>query len=158
MRRLILTLAAAFAIAASLEASGAVAKDGRGGWEQRGGGGNRGQGAERGGGRWRDAAAPDRGRRNDRGRERGRDDRGRDDRGGPRWERPRPNADAPPRGAYGVRRGGVLPPQAEGRRVEDPARYRLRTPPRGYNWVRVPGGYALVDGRTGQIFDMVPTR
>jgi Ni/Co efflux regulator RcnB len=148
MKRLILTFAAMFAVAGSLPATVAVAKDGRGSrWEQPGGGGgNRGQGAERGGGRWQEMGGPNRGG----------DSRG--DRGGPRWERPRPSAEQPPRGAYGVRRGGVLPPQAEGRPIEDPAAHRLRTPPRGYNWVRVPGGYALVDGRTGQIFDMVPTR
>ena len=57
-----------------------------------------------------------------------------------------------------MRRGGYLPPQAEGRPVEQPSQLRLRAPPRGYSWVRVPGGYALVDQRTGQIFDMVPTR
>ncbi|HEY8571302.1 RcnB family protein [Phenylobacterium sp.] len=152
MRRLILTLAAAFAVAAPLASSEAIAQNGRGGgWEQRGGGGgNRGGGndMERGGGRWRDVGDnPGRGRGGDR--------------GGQRWERPPGGPDdgpQRPRGAYGVRRGGYLPPQAEGRPIQEPSRLRLRPPPSGYNWVRVPGGYALVNERTGQIFDMVPAR
>jgi Ni/Co efflux regulator RcnB len=135
MKRLILSLVAALMVAGPLASSEALAKDRRGGWEQRGG--DRG---DRGGGRWRaDERGPPRGQG--------------------RWERPRDrNDDRPPPGAYGVRRGGYMPPEAAPPVIEDPARHRLRTPPRGYNWVRVPGGYALVDGRTGQIFDMVPAR
>ena len=149
MKRLILTLAAALLVAGPLSYGEAFAQGKQGGrWEQRGD-----RGGDRGGGRWRveDRGGPDR--------PRGDDLRGGEGRG-PRWERPRSSDDdrRPPPGAYGVRRGGYLPPQAEGRPVEQPSQLRLRTPPRGYSWVRVPGGYALVDQRTGQIFDMVPTR
>lgn len=152
MKRLILTLAAAIAVVASAPASVAVAKDKQGGWEQRGGGNRGWRGDDRGGPerRIQNRAAPDRrgeGRRT----ERRRDD-------GPRWERPNTEAQrAPGNGGYGVRRGGYMPPNV-GAPVEDHNRFRLRTPPRGYSWVRVPGGYALVSEQTGQIFDMVPTR
>ena len=40
--------------------------------------------------------------------------------------------------------------------IQDPGRYRLRAPPRGYMWVRTPNGMAMVSQSTGQIFDMVP--
>ena len=33
---------------------------------------------------------------------------------------------------------------------------RLRAAPRGYMWVRVPGGMAIVSRATGQVFDVVP--
>jgi len=35
-------------------------------------------------------------------------------------------------------------------------RYRLRAPPRGYAWVRVNGGFALVSVVDGRIFDVIP--
>jgi Ni/Co efflux regulator RcnB len=53
-----------------------------------------------------------------------------------------------------VRRGGYLPPQAPGYVVEDYGRYRLRPPPRGYDWVRVGDDFVLV-APDGQIFDMI---
>ncbi|MET0274616.1 MAG: RcnB family protein [Phenylobacterium sp.] len=59
-----------------------------------------------------------------------------------------------PRSSYGVRRGGYLPPQAPGYVVEDYGRYRLRPPPRGYDWVRVGDDFLLV-APDGQIFDMI---
>jgi Ni/Co efflux regulator RcnB len=40
--------------------------------------------------------------------------------------------------------------------IQDPGRYRLRPPPRGYDWVRTPAGMALVSRSTGQVFDVVP--
>ena len=60
-----------------------------------------------------------------------------------------------PRG-YGVRRGGYLPPDLRGGMIQDYGRYRLRPPPRGYTWVQVGGGFALVEMGSGQIFDIVP--
>ena len=53
------------------------------------------------------------------------------------------------------RRGGYLGPQS-GAPIEDPGRFRLRAAPRGYAWVRVPGGMAMVSQSTGQVFDIVP--
>uniref|UniRef100_UPI00286CE46C RcnB family protein n=1 Tax=Phenylobacterium sp. TaxID=1871053 RepID=UPI00286CE46C len=53
------------------------------------------------------------------------------------------------------RRGGHLAGQG-GAAINDFARYRLRPPPRGYAWVRVGGGFALVAEATGQVFDVVP--
>jgi Ni/Co efflux regulator RcnB len=49
-----------------------------------------------------------------------------------------------------------MSPDHRGGVVEDYGRYRLRPPPRGYSWVRVGGGYALVSTMTGQVFDVVP--
>jgi Ni/Co efflux regulator RcnB len=167
MKRLILTLLAVAAVAGPLPvASSAVAKDkpghqaqrrdygnrgGDGGGPSRARGGegwrgdNRGRGAERGGGERR-------------GGERWSDER-RGDRG--EWRAPPRSAygpppgygDAPPR-AYGLRRGGYMPPQVQGGVVENYGRYRLRPPPRGYDWVRVGDDFLLV-APDGQIFDMI---
>jgi Ni/Co efflux regulator RcnB len=69
---------------------------------------------------------------------------------------PQPQYASPPE--YAPRRqldrGGYLPPSS-GARVDDPSRYRLREPPRGYGWVRMGDRYMMVDQRTGQIFDVV---
>ena len=92
---------------------------------------------------------------------------GRGDRAEPRYEpryerraEPRydPRAYGPPPGAYAPapHRGGYLPPQAGGQVIQDYDRFRLRAPPRGYEWRRVPGGMALVSAATGQVFDVVP--
>lgn len=79
-----------------------------------------------------------------------REDDGRDERR--RYEdRPGPPPDARP-----ARRGGYLPDNYRGGTVDDYQRYRLRPPPRGYAWVRVNGGYALVSVEDGRIFDVVP--
>lgn len=59
--------------------------------------------------------------------------------------------DAPP----AARRGGYLPRNFSGEIVDDYRRYRLRTPPAGFAWVRMGNGFALVSMRDGQIFDMV---
>lgn len=69
--------------------------------------------------------------------------------GGPR--RP-PQGFAP---APSARRGGYLPRSFSGEIVDDYRRYRLRTPPAGFAWVRVGNGFALVSMADGQIFDMV---
>jgi Ni/Co efflux regulator RcnB len=170
MRRLISVLAAAALAATPLATAGAaMAKDhGDGGRpEQRGPGGDgrwqgggrgapapqvwRGGGEERGGGREYRGGGEYRG-----GYERG---GGRGDRAEPRYEqRYDPRAYAPPRGSYAPppHRGGFLPPQAGGQVIQDYGRFRLRAPPRGYEWVRVPGGMALVSTMTGQVFDVVP--
>jgi Ni/Co efflux regulator RcnB len=90
--------------------------------------------------------------------------RGRDRGPPPGWSRgegrrERPDYGPPP-GAYEshgyLRRGGRLPPDVRGEVVPDPGRYRLRQPPRGYNWVRVGGAFALMNMETGQLFDIIP--
>jgi Ni/Co efflux regulator RcnB len=91
--------------------------------------------------------APERGERY------GDDSRGRREDPGPYGRGP-PGYPAPYPRASGVRPGGYLPPNYRGAPVEDYRRYRLRPPPRGYNWVRVGDGFALVSP-DGQIFDMV---
>jgi Ni/Co efflux regulator RcnB len=72
------------------------------------------------------------------------------DRRGGRWD-----DDRPPPDARSARRGGYLPDAYRGGVVDDYQRYRLRAPPRGYAWVRVGGGFALVSLDDGRIFDMV---
>ncbi|WP_430419083.1 RcnB family protein [Phenylobacterium sp.] len=84
----------------------------------------------------------------------------------PRYE-PRPRDDDRPRYGDGprprgfaspppaARRGGYLPRNFGGEIVDDYRRYRLRTPPAGFAWVRVGNGFALVSMADGQIFDMV---
>jgi Ni/Co efflux regulator RcnB len=76
----------------------------------------------------------------------------------PRYERRAdPRAYGPPPSPYQAapRRGGYLGPYG-GEVIQDPGRYRLRPPPRGYDWVRTPAGMALVSRSTGQVFDVVP--
>lgn len=76
--------------------------------------------------------------------------------GGPPRERYAPEPDRErPRGSV-VRPGRYLPPSYRGDVIEDYGRYRLRPPPRGYVWVRVGRGMALVAVDDGQIFDVVP--
>jgi Ni/Co efflux regulator RcnB len=173
MRRLISVLAAAALAATPLATAGAaMAKDHGGGDgrpEQRGPGGPGGGGRWEGGGRG--APAPQVWRGGGEYRGGGRDYRGGGgeyrayDRGGGRWAEPprsepryEPRAYAPPAGGYAAppHRGGFLAPQAGGQVIQDYGRFRLRAPPRGYEWVRVPGGMALVSAMTGQVFDVVP--
>ena len=52
-------------------------------------------------------------------------------------------------------RGSYLPPYYRGWVVDDYARWRLRRPPYGYNWVRVGNDYLLVAAGSGLIFDIV---
>ena len=60
----------------------------------------------------------------------------------------------PPPG-YGLRRGGLVPPQFRGAIVPDYGRHRLRPPPPGFAWVRMGDRYMLVSRATGQIFDVI---
>ena len=185
MKRLIPIFAAVVALAGPLAAGGAaVAKDHQGGdrgarSSDRGGD----RGGQRGGDRGGPQRGGDRGgeRGGERGgygggyERRGGDDRGRSyerpvypGRGGPpqgysegrgepyRGDRRAYEYDAPPpqRYAPSARRGGYMPPQA-GAPVQDPGRYRLRPPPRGFTWVRTANGYAMV-GQDGRVFDVVP--
>jgi Ni/Co efflux regulator RcnB len=62
----------------------------------------------------------------------------------------------PPPNAGPARRGGYLPDRYRGGTVDDYQRFRLRPPPRGYTWVRVNGGFALVSIGDGRIFDVIP--
>jgi Ni/Co efflux regulator RcnB len=56
---------------------------------------------------------------------------------------------------YGLRRGGLAPPDYRGAEVPDYGRLRLRPPPPGFAWVRMGGRYMLVSRATGQIFDII---
>jgi Ni/Co efflux regulator RcnB len=87
-----------------------------------------------------------------------------------RWARPRANGawagypvyasppgyPAPAAPARAWRRGGYLPPSYPGVVVQNFARYHLRRPPDGYNWVREGNELLLVSAGTGLIFDVVP--
>lgn len=74
---------------------------------------------------------------------------------------PRDNARraAPPGNARGFAppqaRRGFLPDGYRDGVVTDYPRYRLRPPPRGYAWVRVGDGFALVSLDDGRVYDMV---
>ena len=141
MKRLILSLATAAAVAAPLAftATSAAADDRRGRHEQR----------------WdRQEHRQDRwGRRDDR-----RDDLW--DRRDNRWY-----YGPPPQAYYGSpayrpgytawRRGAHLPPDYRGYVVNDYYRYHLRQPPRGYAWYRVGDDYLLAAIASGVIFDII---
>ena len=178
MKRLIPIFAAVIALAGPLAAGGeAAAKDHQGGDR---GARSSDRGGDRGGQRGGDRGGSDRSYRGggDRGgyERRGGDDRGRSyerpvypSRGGPpqnyrenrgepyRGDRRGYEYDGPPPQSYAppsARRGGYMPPQAAPP-VQDPGRYRLRPPPRGFTWVRTANGYAMV-GQDGRVFDVVP--
>lgn len=182
MKRLLLMMAAAASVIATTPAAVAYARDDGQGRHAESQGRGRGPSVERGGGRQYERGRPGGERRFEEGRYRPRDDgdrRGRvpalgygDER--PRYE-PRPGYEARPRDEdrprYGyegpgrrapgfapppsARRGGYLPRSFSGEIVDDYRRYRLRTPPAGFAWVRVGNGFALVSMADGQIFDMV---
>ncbi|HEX7760158.1 MAG TPA: RcnB family protein [Caulobacteraceae bacterium] len=145
------------------------------------GGGNRG-GENRGGGRGGSNARPAPGYSDERGPRVYRDhDGGHWGGGGPppafrgeRWDDHRNNGywvnnrwhyGPPPDEYYGRpgfslghsdwRLGGYLPPYYRGWVVSDYARWRLRRPPYGYNWIRVGNDYLLVAASSGLIFDIV---
>jgi Ni/Co efflux regulator RcnB len=170
MRRLISVLAAAALVAAPLATAGAAmaGNDHHGGGREQGarGGGPRWMGGGRQGGPgYRGAPEYRYERPEGRGESRG-EPRG-DPRGDPRMNgyrsEPGPDPRYDPR-AYGPpapspyysapRRGGYVGPGSGV--IQDPGRYRLRPPPRGYVWMRTPNGMAMVSQSTGQIFDMVP--
>jgi Ni/Co efflux regulator RcnB len=56
---------------------------------------------------------------------------------------------------FGLRRGGMIPPEYRGAVVPDYGRHRLRPPPPGFAWVRMGDRYLLVSRQTGQIFDVI---
>jgi Ni/Co efflux regulator RcnB len=164
MRRLIcLLVAAAIAAGPLAAAGGALAKDDRREERreqpaQRGGplarmfgGGRQAQPNYRGGQEYRYEAPPQRGDPRMNGY---RGEAAPDPRYDSRAYGPPPAAQSPY--ATAPRRGGYLGPGAGGAVIQDPGRYRLRPPPRGYMWVRTPNGMAMVSQSTGQIFDMVP--
>ncbi|MFI4966746.1 MAG: RcnB family protein [Caulobacterales bacterium] len=174
MRRLISLLAAVALVAAPLATAGAAMADPhgdhRGHGEGQGGGdrGDRGRGGRGDGGGWngggRGAPSPQayRGGGESRGGGGGRYERGDpgaeygyERRMDPRYD---PRAYAPPPNAYRAapRRGGYLGPGSGGTVIQDYSRFRLRPPPRGYEWVRTPSGMAMVSTMTGQVFDVVP--
>ncbi len=173
MRRLISVLAAAVLVVGPLATAGAaMAKDDHR-EERREQQAPRG-GAPRGGGGGRQAAPAYRGAQEYRyerpeGRGETRSDPRNDPRNDPRMNGYRSEAAPDPRydpRAYGppapapysapTRRGGYVSPGTSGAVIQDPGRYRLRPPPRGYVWMRTPNGMAMVSQSTGQIYDMVP--
>jgi Ni/Co efflux regulator RcnB len=132
---------------------------GRGEQQQRGGRGEEGRrgGEDRGGGRF-ERVDP----RFQRGDPRGdpRADPRSEFRGDPRAEMD-PRAFAPRDGgqreggyAPAPRRGGIL--SQGGPVIDDYNRFHLRAPPRGFDWVRTPGGMALVHRDSGRVYDVVP--
>ena len=169
MKRLILTLAAAAAVAGPMafSATSALADDDRRGgrheerWDRHDGRGDHRND-------YRDNRRDDRrdwDRRDDR-----RHDNGRY--GG--WDRGRHNGyyynnrwyyGPPPQAYYGNpyyrpgyaswRRGAALPPYYRGYVVNDYHRYHLRQPPRGYAWYRVGDDYLLAAIASGIIFDII---
>jgi Ni/Co efflux regulator RcnB len=141
MRRLLLSFAIALIVAGPLSAGAAAARD-QAGWD-------RGRGERAAPGGW--------GRHGEERRGPGwvQDPRGGWGRGpAPGYYGPPPVAYGPPH-AYGVRRGGYLPPAVRGGVVGDYGRYRLRPPPRGYTWMRVGNALVLMNMATGQIFDVI---
>ncbi len=117
----------------------------------------------------------DRGRDRDHdGRRDGRRGDRRDDRDGRRWDRGQHNGytyqgrwyyGPPPQAYYGRpgfrpgyqawQRGGYLPREYRSYVVYDYGRYRLRPPPRGYQWVRVNDDFILEALATGLIADVL---
>ena len=81
-----------------------------------------------------------------------REDDGRRDDGRRRYE----DGPYPPPDARPARRAAYLPDSYRGGVVDDYQRFRLRPPPRGYTWVRVNGGFALVSLADGRVFDVIP--
>lgn len=77
----------------------------------------------------------------------------------PRYYAPPPRAYyGPPRpyySGYVWQRGGYLPPNFGGYYVSDYGRYGLRPPPRGYRWYRNGNDYVMAAIATGLIFDIV---
>lgn len=69
---------------------------------------------------------------------------------------PPPYAVAPRGGGRGWGRGDYLPPMYRNGVVRDRERYRLRTPPPGYDWVGVGPDIYLMQRGTGLILDTIP--
>lgn len=161
MKRLFLLAAAAASLAAAMPAGEALARDhGRGrGWDQQDRGDQR-RGDPRARGEWRGRQGDER-PQVERYQAQARD-RGYDEERARRYEDDRRARSAPPEAppprmlrAPSPRRGGYLPDSYRGAVVDDYRAYRLRPPPRGFSWVRVGAGFALVDMSDGRIYDMV---
>jgi len=114
----------------------------------------------RGNGRWRgEGRGEGRGQRSER-QERYEDRGGRYD-PRPDYRRRADPRNAPPpygvpRGGRGWRQGDYLPPMYRDEVVRDRDRYRLRTPPPGYDWVGVGPDIYLMQRGTGLILDAIP--
>jgi Ni/Co efflux regulator RcnB len=157
MKRLILGLAAAAAIAGPMAAAGTAQAQT---WNRQGRGDHR---------DW--SRDNDRGSRSQWDNDRG----GRDGRGHPDWATGRNNgyyyynrwSYGPPPPAYydnpnyrpgysSWRPGAVLPPYYRGYVVNDYYRFHLRPPPRGYAWYRAGDDYLLAGVASGLIFEIIP--
>lgn len=165
MKRLILTLAAAAAVAGPIAASATTAQAQS--WDRRDSHWDRRED------RW-DRREDRWDRREDRWDRR---DHHRDGRWDNRWDQRRYNGyyyqnrwyyGPPPQAYYGNpyyrpgyvawRRGAVLPHHYRGYVVHDYHRYRLRPPPRGYAWYQVGNDYLLAAVATGLIFEIINGR
>lgn len=172
MKRLILTLAAAAAVAGPIAASATTAQAQS--WDRREDHWDRRED------RW-DRREDRWDRREDRWDRRDhhwdRRDHRRDNRWDNRWDQRRYNGyyyqnrwyyGPPPQAYYGNpyyrpgyvawRRGAVLPHHYRGYVVHDYHRYRLRPPPRGYAWYQVGNDYLLAAVATGLIFEIINGR
>jgi Ni/Co efflux regulator RcnB len=172
MKRLILTLAAAAAVAGPIAASATTAQAQS--WDRRDSHWDRRED------RW-DRREDRWDRREDRWDRRDhhwdRRDHHRDGRWDNRWDQRRYNGyyyqnrwyyGPPPQAYYGNpyyrpgyvawRRGAVLPHHYRGYVVHDYHRYRLRPPPRGYAWYQVGNDYLLAAVATGLIFEIINGR
>jgi Ni/Co efflux regulator RcnB len=164
MKRLILSLAAAAALAAPVAAVATSAQADPYGHHDNG----RHNGWDNDRGRW-DHGDRNYGRWDHGDRDYGRWDRGHDD-----WSRGRHNGyyyqnrwyyGPPPQAYYGNpyyrpgytswRRGSVLPSYYRGYVVHDYYRYHLRPPPRGYAWYRAGDDYLLAAVASGLIFEII---
>ena len=177
MKRLILSIAAAAAVAGPMafSATSAHADDDRGRgrgnheqrWDRNDHRGDRDRGDRR-------DYRGDHDRYDRRDDHRGRYDRRDDRRSYSNWDRGRHNGyyynnrwyyGPPPQAYYGNpyyrpgyaswRRGSSLPPYYRGYVVNDYHRYHLRQPPRGYAWYRVGNDYLLAAIASGIIFDII---
>ena len=157
MRRPVSIFTAALAVAVQLAATGPVVAGDRDRQDSRREAAHEGRGAERGGWNRGESRGEARGESRGGSRFEPRSEYRVDPRLDPRLEsraearaegRPGGLSPAPRRGGHIAGPGGVM--------IDDYGRYRLRPPPRGYAWVRVGGGFALVAPATGQVFDVVP--
>ena len=166
MKRLILSLCAAAALAGPMAAVATTAQaDPR---DHHDNGRHNGWDKDRDRGRW-DHGDRNYGRWDHGERDYGRWDHGRDD-----WSRGRNNGyyyqnrwyyGPPPQAYYGNpyyrpgynswRRGSVLPSYYRGYVVNDYYRYHLRPPPRGYAWYRAGDDYLLAAVASGLIFEII---
>jgi Ni/Co efflux regulator RcnB len=69
---------------------------------------------------------------------------------------PGPARAAPPASRRNFGPGQVLPPAVRASPLQDLPRYRLRTPPPGYDWVQVGRDIYLMQRSTGMVLEVVP--